>query len=33
VDMWSSGCVMFEMASARPLFPGQSTSIIVTGAL
>ncbi len=25
IDMWSVGCILYELLSARPLFPGKST--------
>lgn len=25
IDMWSVGCILFELLSSRPLFPGKST--------
>ena len=25
VDMWSVGCILFELITAKPLFPGKST--------
>ena len=26
IDLWSAGCIFAEMASGRPLFPGNSIS-------